>query len=204
MGDDTKFWYYSSAAEKARVEEMEGIETETPREKGGKGSEKVAGLGITVEEGGRVLQGVEALIKLLRDKPAADADSQPAAPTAAVVTASASKTPRKRPPPKSPSSASTTRQRNPAIKTPAVSEPATAAKTGFVHGLKMPLISQEYLAWCDLPENDPFSAVNVEGREWNYIGERNRVDGERVSYGRDLQGWRECRSVGRGLEWEEW
>jgi hypothetical protein len=69
---------------------------------------------------------------------------------------------------------------------------------------RMPVITREYLEWCDLPEIDPYSSVNLQNREWNYLGVRNsRVSVIRpnaILYGdRDLQGWRECRSTGCGL-----
>jgi hypothetical protein len=64
----------------------------------------------------------------------------------------------------------------------------------------MPDLTPRYLEWLDQPENDPFSRVNWQGMVFNYCGARNSVCGqERVRYGRGVQGWRECRSVGSGL-----
>lgn len=64
---------------------------------------------------------------------------------------------------------------------------------------------EAYYAWLDQPENDEFSEVNVEkmrkSQMFTYLGARNvELGGMRVRYGREcLQGWRECRSTGRGL-----
>lgn len=58
----------------------------------------------------------------------------------------------------------------------------------------------EYMEFVDLPENDPFSARSVTSATFNYIGNKNEINGlNRITYGRNLQGWRECRSVGSGL-----
>ena len=64
----------------------------------------------------------------------------------------------------------------------------------------MPVLTPKYSAWLDRPENDPFAPQNWEGMEFNYMGGRNTISEPwRVVYGRGVQGWRECRSVGSGL-----
>jgi hypothetical protein len=64
----------------------------------------------------------------------------------------------------------------------------------------MPVLTPKYSAWLDRPENDPFAPQNWEGMEFNYMGGRNTISEPwRVMYGRGVQGWRECRSVGSGL-----
>lgn len=58
----------------------------------------------------------------------------------------------------------------------------------------------ELFEWYDRPENDEYSAQNLVGCKFDYMGNRNDVSRPYlVKYGRHLQGWRECRSVGKGL-----
>ncbi|TGZ82511.1 hypothetical protein EX30DRAFT_339792 [Ascodesmis nigricans] len=58
----------------------------------------------------------------------------------------------------------------------------------------------ELFEWYDLPQNDEFSAAKRKNVSFNYISNRNNVDRPNaVLWGRHLQGWRECRSTGRGL-----
>lgn len=62
----------------------------------------------------------------------------------------------------------------------------------------------EIFEWYDRPENDEYSSLNRAKIRYNYVSNRNvvaRPNG--ILYGRHLQGWRECRSVGMGLgHWE--
>lgn len=75
-----------------------------------------------------------------------------------------------------------------------------SASTNASPGADGVRLSQEYLDWCDLPQNDPFAQQNWAHLNFNYTGDRNPDLGAgRVRYGRRLQGWRECRSLGRGL-----
>jgi len=99
--------------------------------------------------------------------------------------------------PHEPSTSSSSLTEQPVSSTKQEPKPTREGPLGTFNGI---VITQEYLDWCDRPENNPFARQNWEGMMFNNMGECNTVRGfNRVRYQRGVQGWRECRSLGGGL-----
>ncbi|KAF8542773.1 hypothetical protein BDD12DRAFT_875865 [Trichophaea hybrida] len=140
---------------------------------------------------------------VVRKKPVAKPVAKPRKPNATANAAGASKQTK---PPGNPAKA--TKPDQPQSSSPLTDPPPSPAKqeetkpvsSGILGSFNGMVITQEYLDWCDRPENDPFARQNWKDLQFNNLGERNTIsEFSRVRYQRNVQGWRECRSLGGGL-----
>ncbi|KAF8241566.1 hypothetical protein K440DRAFT_641999 [Wilcoxina mikolae CBS 423.85] len=140
---------------------------------------------------------------VVRKKPVAKPVAKPRKPNTTANAAGASKQTK---PPGNPAKA--TKPDQPQSSSPLTDPPPSPPKqeepksdrSGILGSFNSMFITQEYLDWCDRPENDPFARQNWKDLQFNNLGERNTISGfSRVRYQRNVQGWRECRSLGGGL-----